>query len=97
MNQTQPCQVIEVENENKTELIEEQNCTDGKVNLISQNEEASVQKGNSMIFSIFYSVLLTIAFVSLFAYVTLPKKKIKLNKFNHSKSYENIKYDIREF
>ena len=94
---------IETGTENKTEI--NNNCTEGKVNLMAHNGNDTVKQGkNSFIFNFFSIAFISFIFICLFVYATQPKKRAVFNQsFTEFTDYLLVKdnhrrkYDLKEF
>ena len=94
---------IETGRENKTEI--NNNCTEGKVNLMAHNGNDTVKQGkNSFIFNFFSIAFISFIFICLFVYATQPKKRAVFNQsFTEFTDYLLVKdnhrrkYDLKEF
>ena len=94
---------IETGTENKTEI--NNNCTEGKVNLMAHNGNDTVKQGkNSFIFNFFSIAFISFVFICLFVYATQPKKRAVFNQsFTEFTDYLLVKdnhrrkYDLKEF
>ena len=71
--------------------------------LVKKNKQNTNQKGIS-VFGVLFALILSLAFISFFIYVTQPRKKTKYSKnlseltdYLLVKEKRNKEYDLRDF